>query len=95
MTQHQQQRPFSCTHLAKTNCSIDIDQNEQEDQVKLNEKGKKRIGRYSFYFQHILGSGYGGKVYKGIKDNDRSVWYAIKVIKTKEMKAANSHLLRT
>ena len=92
MTQHT--RPASCNHLARTSCSIDIDINDKEDKMQNKSKGKKRIGHYSFYFQHLIGSGFGGKVYKGIKDNDRSTWYAIKVIKTREMKPANMHLLR-
>lgn len=59
------------------------------------QKGKKRIGKYSYYLHHLLGSGYGGKVYKGVRDNDKSTWYAIKVIKTKDMKVANTLLLKS
>jgi hypothetical protein len=41
----------------------------------------------------MIGSGYSSKVYKGIKDNNKHQWYAIKVIKLKEMNVANIYLL--
>jgi hypothetical protein len=59
----------------------------------LKNKGKKRIGPYSFYLKNLIGSGYGGRVYKGIRDNNKNTWYAIKIIKLKGMNVANIYLL--
>jgi serine/threonine-protein kinase ULK/ATG1 len=56
-------------------------------------KGKKRIGRYSFYLKHLIGSGYSSRVYRGIRDNNKTQNFAIKVIKLKDMNVANIHLL--
>jgi serine/threonine protein kinase len=61
--------------------------------VNLKNRGKKRIGRYSFYLKNLIGSGFSSRVYRGIKDNDKSVHYAIKVIKMKDMNIGNINLL--
>lgn len=79
--------------LASTNCSMLAEESDREE-VVAKGRSKKRIGAYSFYVKNLLGSGYGGSVYKGIKDNNKSMWYAIKVIKTKDMPAGNSILLK-
>jgi hypothetical protein len=74
----------SYIYLAETNCTtIDVDDSDREEMVPLKGKGKKRIGRYSFYMQNFIGSGYSSRVYKGIKDSIKGIWYAIKVIKLK------------
>lgn len=84
----------SYLQLASTNCTTPAEESEREDVVVTKGRSKKRIGAYSFYIKNLLGSGYGGSVYKGIKDNNKSTWYAIKVIKTKDMQAGNSILLK-
>ena len=42
----------------------------------------------------MIGSGFSSIVYKGIKDNIKQVWYAIKVIRMKEMNVANIYMLQ-
>lgn len=81
-------------HLAETKCSTFLEDSDREETVVSKGKSKKRVGPYSFYLKNFLGNGYGGSVYKGIRDNNKSVWYAIKVIKTKDMEVAKSYLLR-
>jgi len=41
----------------------------------------------------MIGSGFSSVVYKGIKDNIKNVWYAIKVIKMKDMNVPNIYML--
>lgn len=81
--------------LASTNCSVDIDDCDKSEKIVAQNKGKKRIGPYSFHLKNIIGSGYGGRVYKGIRDNNKTVWYAIKIIKLKDMNLANIYLLNS
>lgn len=80
-------------HLADTNCSIDMEESDREERLTARNKGKKRVGRYSFYLKNLIGSGYSSKVYKGIRDNIKGTWYAIKVIKIRDMNVANIYLL--
>jgi hypothetical protein len=84
----------SYLQLASTDGSALAEESDREEVTVSKGKSKKRIGAYSFYLKHLLGSGYGGSVYRGIKDNNKSMWYAIKVIKTKDMQAGNSILLK-
>ena len=77
--------------LVDTSCSVDMEESDWEEVTTT--KGKKRVGRYSFYYKHLLGSGYGGRVYKGIRDNSKENWFAIKVIRLKEMSAAHRYML--
>jgi serine/threonine-protein kinase ULK/ATG1 len=81
--------------LASTNCSVDIEDCDKSEKLVSQNKGKKRIGPYSYYLKNIIGSGYGGRVYKGIRDNNKTVWYAIKIIKLKDMNLANIYLLNS
>ena len=66
---------------------------DKEEYISAKIKGKKRIGKYSFYLKNTIGSGYGSRVYKGIKDNNKTEWYAIKVIKLKDMNTTHLYLL--
>lgn len=88
-------KPPSYIHLASTNCSAVLDETDNEEKLTSKPKNKKRIGPYTFHTKNKLGSGYSGSVYKAIKDNNKNFPYAVKVIKTKDMKTANSHLLKT
>jgi hypothetical protein len=73
---------------------MDMEGSDREEKITaIRSKGKKRIGRYSFYPKNQIGSGYSSKVYRGIKDNNKSQLYAIKVIKLKDMNASHLHLL--
>lgn len=81
-------------HLANTNCSTVFEESDREELIQTLPKSKKRIGAYTFHLKNFLGHGYGGTVYKGVRDNNKNVWYAIKVIKTKNMEVAKSYLLR-
>lgn len=55
---------------------------------------KKRIGEYSYYPSHIIGSGYSSNVYKCKRRNDKSVTLAIKVIRLANMSKGNFELLQ-
>lgn len=75
--------------LGNTNCSVLDDAND----LLHAERGKKRIGRYSFYPKNLVGSGYSSKVFKAVRDNFKGEWLAIKVIKIASMRPSHLQLL--
>lgn len=56
--------------------------------------GKKRIGNYFYYLNDCIGAGYSSQVYKGFKNDNRDIKYAIKVIKLAKMSKGNYQLLQ-
>lgn len=70
---------YTSQQLANTNCSADMDDTSATT-TPNRHKTKKKVGSYSFYYKHLIGSGYGGRVYRGVKDNQKNPEYAIKVI---------------
>lgn len=56
--------------------------------------GKKRIGCYSYNLCDCIGSGYSSQVFKGCKNDNKSVTYAMKVIKLSKMSKGNYQLLQ-
>ena len=56
--------------------------------------GKKRIGCYSYNLCDCIGSGYSSQVFKGCKNDNKSVIYAMKVIKIAKMSKGNYQLLQ-
>ena len=55
---------------------------------------KKRIGCYSYHLNDCIGSGYSSQVYRGCKNDNKDVIYAIKVIKLAKMSKGNYQLLQ-
>lgn len=74
--------------LGNTNCSVLDETNDHHA-----ERGKKRIGRYSFYAKNLVGSGYSSKVFRAVRDNIKGEWLAIKVIKIASMRPSHLQLL--
>lgn len=56
--------------------------------------GKKRIGCYSYNLCDCIGSGYSSQVFKGCKNDNKSITYAMKVIKLAKMSKGNYQLLQ-
>jgi len=56
--------------------------------------GKKRIGCYFYYLNDCIGSGYSSQVFKGYKNDNREIIYAIKVIRLSTMSKGNYQLLK-
>ncbi len=77
---------YTSQQLARTNCSLDFEEpppNPSTPSRQRTKNTKKRVGDYSFYYKHLIGSGYGGRVYKGQREDEKGTWYAIKVIRLK------------
>ena len=62
--------------------------------MKPKQSDKKKVGRYVFSYRHIIGRGFGGKVYKGRLEGSKSYDYAIKVIRLREMSITQIHMLK-
>lgn len=55
---------------------------------------KKRIGNYFYYLNDCIGSGYSSQVFKGYKNDNKEVIFAIKVIRLSSMSKGNYQLLK-
>lgn len=78
--------------LQRTNCSARTEDSQPVQKVRL-QKGKKRIGRYSFHLRDQIGAGCSSKVYRGIRDDQKETSFAIKVISLRNASSAQLKLL--
>ncbi len=84
--------PIKCPHLLTPQGSRLSSFNNNKDLP--SNYSKKRIGCYSYHLNDCIGSGYSSQVFKGCKNDNKQIKYAIKVIKLAKMSKGNYQLLQ-
>lgn len=84
--------PIKCPQMLTPQASR-ISTNTTNKDMPLNFT-KKKIGCYSYHLNDCIGSGYSSQVFRGCKNDNKDIKYAIKVIKLSKMSKGNYQLLQ-